>query len=78
MKKRKIDPIAVGIKNMIADRGFVQKAVALRAGYTSQQFNDMLNGRKVIKASDITPIANALGVSVQDGYDAGLAQIATE
>lgn len=65
------DPIAIGIKHLIIEKGLIQKSVAERAGYTSQQFSDMLNGRKTIKAIDIVPISNALGVSVQDLYDAG-------
>ena len=69
------DPIAVGIKFLIAERGMIQRVVAERAGYTSQQFSDMLNDRKTIKAIDIVPISKALGVSVQDVYDAGSAHL---
>ncbi len=65
------DPIAVGIKSLITERGMIQRVVAERAGYTSQQFSDMLNNRKIIKAIDIVPISKALGVSVQEVYDAG-------
>lgn len=46
MKQKTLDPIAVGIKNTIAARGLAQKAVAKRAGFTEQQFSDMLNNRK--------------------------------
>ena len=65
------DPIAAAIRRIIDERGLVQKAVALRAGYTPQQFSDMLNDRKVIRASDVKPITNALGVSIQELFDAG-------
>ena len=65
------DPIAAGIKFLITERGMIQRVVAERAGYTSQQFSDMLNDRKTIKAIDIVPISKALGVSVQEVYDAG-------
>ena len=65
------DPIAAGIRHIISERGLIQKSVASRAGYTQQQFNDMLNGRKTIKAKDVIPISKALGVSIQDVYDAG-------
>ena len=65
------DPIAEGIRHLMSERGLIQKAVALRAGYTPQQFNDMLNNRKTIKATDVLPISKALGVSVQEIYDAG-------
>lgn len=69
------DPIAAGIKFIITDRGLIQRAVATRAGFTNQQFSDMLNDRKVIRAADIIPISKALGVSVQDVYDAGSAYL---
>lgn len=65
------DPIAMGIKFLISERGMVQKVVAQRAGYTSQQLSDMLNDRKTIKAVDIIQISKALGVSAQEIYDAG-------
>ena len=66
-----MDPIAMGIRYLITERGMIQRVVAQRAGYTSQQFSDMLNDRKIIKAVDVLPISKALGVSVQDIYDAG-------
>lgn len=78
MKKAKIDPIAIAIKNMITEKGFIKKTIALKAGYTPKQFYDMLNGKKAIKATDITPIAHALGISPQDIYDAGLTHITEE
>ena len=46
------DPIAMGIRSLINERGMIQRVVAERAGYTSQQFSDMLNDRKTIKAID--------------------------
>lgn len=70
------DPIAAGIKFLIIERGMIQRVVAERAGYTSQQFSDMLNDRKTIKAIDIVPISKALGVTVQEVYDAGSAHLA--
>jgi len=65
------DPIAAGIRLLMSERGLIQKSVAMRAGYTPQQFSDMLNDRKTIKATDILPISKAIGVSVQEIYDAG-------
>lgn len=65
------DPIAAGIQYIMAERGLIQRAVAERAGYTQQQFSDMMNDRKTIKATDIVPISKALGVSIQEVYDAG-------
>lgn len=70
-REAEFDPIAYGIKYLIREKGMIQKIVAQRAGYTQQQFSDMLNDRRVIKAIDLIPISAALGVSVQDIYDAG-------
>ena len=69
------DPIAAGIRQLLSERGLIQKAVAIRAGFTPQQFNDMLNDRKTIKATDIVPISRAIGVSVQEIYDAGASYV---
>ena len=63
--------VAVGIKNIIKNRAYMQSEIAKRAGFSSQQFNDMLHERKIIRADYMVPIANALGVSVQEIYDAG-------
>ncbi len=49
----------------------MQSEIARRAGFSSQQFNDMLHERKIIRADYMPPIARALGVSVQEIYDAG-------
>ena len=70
---RKLDPIAVGIKRIISDKGLVQKGVANRAGLTEQQFSDMLNDRKIIRAIDLFGIADALGVEIAEIYEAGRA-----
>jgi len=72
------DPVAIGIKHLITERGLIQRVVAERAGYTEQQFSDMLNDRKTIKAVDIVPISKALGVTVQDVFDAGSENFAKE
>ena len=39
-------------------------AVAERAGFSKQQFSDMLNGRKIIKPCDILAISSALEMDV--------------
>lgn len=65
------DPVAMGIKNLIKAKGYKQKAIAERAGLTPNQFSEMLNDRRLIKATDIPPIADALGVGVAEIYTAG-------
>lgn len=63
--------VAAGIERIIRERGFVQGAIASKSGFTDQQFCDMLKGRKIIRADYLVPIAKALGVTVQDIFDAG-------
>ena len=59
------------IESIINARGLKKGAVASRAGYSKQQFSDMLNGRKIIKLCDVMAIADSLGVEVQDLYTSG-------
>lgn len=54
--------LAARIRERIAERGMKQAAVAERAGFTEQQFSDMLNGRKIIRAEYLPRIAEALGI----------------
>ena len=64
--------VAAGIDKIMKDNGYIQKVIAQKAGFTDQQFSDMLCGRKVIRADYLVPIAKAMRVSVQDIYDAGM------
>ena len=56
---------------MIA-KGLRQSWVAEKTGFSDQQLCDMLHGRKIIRADYMPQIAKALGVSVQEIYNAGL------
>ena len=58
--------IAENVKAIIKEKGFLQKAVAEKAGYDQNTFSNMLNNRKVITDRDIIPIATALGVEPND------------
>lgn len=50
------------IRKIINERGLKQCAIAEKAGYSKQQFNAMLTGRKLITDSDILKIITALDV----------------
>ena len=63
--------VAVGIERIIRDKGFVRGSIASKAGFSDQQFCDMLKGRKIIRADYLVPIAKAMGVTVQEIFDAG-------
>lgn len=54
--------VAPNVEAIIIRKCLKQSAVAERAGYTKQQFNAMLRGRKVIRDTDIARIATALEV----------------
>lgn len=50
------------IRKIIDERGLKQCVIAEKAGYSKQQFNAMLTGRKLITDADILKITIALGV----------------
>lgn len=56
------------IIRIINEDGLKQCAVAKKAGFSKQQFNSMLNGRRIIKPCDAVAIANVLGVEMNDLY----------
>lgn len=69
MKKYEYDTLIENIKMIIAKKGMKQGVVAERAGFTPQDFSNVLNGRrKLLRAEHIPAIAKALGVSVDYLY----------
>lgn len=69
------EPLAKGIKIIIAKKGLKNIYVAERAGFSSQELSDMLNGRRLIKACDIPKLARAMGVNEGEVYEAGKEEI---
>jgi len=61
--------VAYSIKRIVDEKGFRQGAIAVKSGFSEQQFSDMLNGRKTIKAEYIPRIAAALGVDPNAIYE---------
>lgn len=64
-------PAAENISRIIKEKGLKQVYVATGAGYSPQEFNDMLNGRKIIKVCDIPRITKVLKCSWDDIYKMG-------
>lgn len=58
--------VCKNIKRIIREKGLKQKSVAVKAGFTAQQFSNLLNGRKICSAYDILKISNALEVLPND------------
>lgn len=56
--------VAPNVKSIISSKCLKQCAIAEKAGYTSQQFSAMVNGRRVIRDIDVLNIAKALEVDV--------------
>ncbi len=54
--------IAENVREIIKKRGLKQSAVAKMAGFSKQQFSNLLNGRRVITDVDIVKIANVLEI----------------
>jgi len=61
---RKLDnwPIAKNIAKIMREDELSEKEVAKRAGYSEQEFRDVLDGNRIITAFDIAKLYTALGV----------------
>jgi len=55
--------VAKNAKRIIWEKGYKQKAIAERAGYSVNVFNAMLNNRRSIIDKDVVRIAQALNVT---------------
>lgn len=62
-------PAAENISRIIRDKGLKKVYVARKAGYAPQELTDMLNGRKIIKASDVLKLACVLGVGAGELFE---------
>ena len=57
------EDLAERIREMIRESGSTQKQIAERCGFSTLQLNDMLHGRKILRAEYLPTIAAALGVT---------------
>jgi len=60
--------VAENVRKILDTRGLKQKAVAEKAGYTEQQFSNLLCGRKRIETEDIMRLCQALNVLPNELY----------
>lgn len=58
--------VASNMRSIVEAKGFKHSAIAERAGYSRQQFSDMLNGRKLITADDCIRFRDAIGCTYAD------------
>lgn len=69
MQNAEYEKVVTNIKNIIETKGMKQVVIANRAGFSPQDFSNMLNERrKLIRIEHIPRIANALGVCVDELY----------
>lgn len=52
--------VAVQLKKLIDQKGLKQAAIASRAGFSAQELNDMLNGRRIMRAADIASLIDVV------------------
>ena len=53
--------VAIQLKKAIIQKGLKQASVANKTEYSAQELNDMLNGRRIMRAEDIASIINVMG-----------------
>ena len=58
-----VETVIFNIRSIIDSKGLKHKVIAEKAGYSIQQFSNLLNQRKNIECSDIWRIATALDVT---------------
>lgn len=58
--------VAANIKNLAKKSGLKFYVIAERMGVDRRVFSDMINGRRVIRATDIVKFARALNVTPND------------
>lgn len=58
--------VADNVRAIVDERGYKHAVIAERAGYTRQQFSDMLMGRKLILADDCMKLRDAIGCTYND------------
>ena len=64
-------PFDIGMALLIKKSGLKQAAIAGKIGCIAQELSDMLNGRRLIKACDISKIATVLNCGIDEIYAAG-------
>lgn len=66
MNNMNYDRVIVNIQNLISQRGMKQCVVAKRAGFTPQEFSNILNNRKLLRVENVKAVADAIGVDVNE------------
>lgn len=67
--------VAVQLKKAIIQKGLKQASIANKAGYSAQELNDMLNGRRIMRVVDIASMINVMSeFGIDANYLFGIGQ----
>lgn len=58
--------VAKNVRRIISEKGLKQSAIAQKSGFSPCEFNSMLNGRRIMRAVDISSIIIALDVDANE------------
>lgn len=58
--------VVKNIKAIIKRNGLKQKYIAEKAGFTENEFSNILNGRKMFRTEYVNSICNVLGIQPND------------
>lgn len=61
--------IADNTKRIISEKGMKHKAIAAKIGMSEKQFSNLLNGRKIIRDTDIEALSVALNVTPNELFN---------
>lgn len=60
------NPVASNVIKIIENKGLKQRVIAEKANMTAQALCDILNGRRILKVSEVNNLAKSLCVEVND------------
>lgn len=60
------DVIIENIRSCIAKKGLKQNYIAEKAGFTPQEFSNILCGRKKFNTEYVVPVCRALGITANE------------
>ena len=58
--------VGANVKRILQERGLKQKKAAENCGYPEQEFSAMLNGRRIIKESDVFILSMGLDIPYEE------------
>ena len=63
--------VAANLRRVLDDRGIKHHKAAEKCGYPEKRFSDMLNGRKIIRDTDVCRISVGLQIPYEELFHEG-------